>query len=119
MIETEYLFCNICIQMERFDRNVGSVQSALEARPEVLDSVGVDVFADRAVDVVDNLMEVRASNKWVSGMLIGDDVRASFDGVVKGGSHGVSLAVCDHASANLAAALQHSHNDGLAVASGV
>jgi hypothetical protein len=75
----------------------------------------VDVFTNITINMVDDFMEVRASDKGVSRVFIGDDVRANFDGVVKCGSHGVSLAVCDHASANLAATLKHSHDDSLAL----
>ena len=119
MVEAEYLLCDISIKVERLNRDVGSVQSALEARPEVLNSIGVDVAANIAVNVIDYLMHVRASNEGIGGVFIGDEVSASLHIVEKRGFHGRAFAIPDNASANLAAPLQHSHHDSLAIASGV
>jgi hypothetical protein len=57
-IEAKYLLIHIAIKVERLYADVRSVQPTLEARPEVLDPVGVDVIPNIAFDVVDDLVDV-------------------------------------------------------------
>lgn len=94
---------NVTIKVHRLNTDIRSVQSPLEARPEVLDPVSVDVIADIALDVVNDLVIVRRGNKWIGSMFIGDDVRSYLYIAFQDGLHICLLAVCDHASANLAA----------------
>jgi hypothetical protein len=78
-VEAEDLFADIAIQVNRLDCDVCPIQTTLEARPEVFDSVGVNVVADIPFDMVDNVMDVGSRDKRIGGMLIGDDVSTRFD----------------------------------------
>jgi hypothetical protein len=82
-VEAKHLLVYIAVKMDRLYRDVCPVQSTLEARPEVLDSVRVDVLSDVAFDVVDDLVVVRGGYEGIGRVLIGDDVRT-----------GLYIAVC-------------------------
>ena len=56
------LFGYIGIKMKRFDRYVGTVQTALQQRPKVLDAVGMDMLPNVAFNVVDDFMVVVVSS---------------------------------------------------------
>src|ERR1022692_2418224 len=56
IVITEYLFINVAVKVERLDRNVGSLQSALEKRPEDFHSVDMHSTAHVALSLVDELM---------------------------------------------------------------
>ena len=65
--------------MERLNADIRSVQSPLEARPEILDSVRVDVIPHITFNVVDNVVHVfviRCDERIVR-VFVGDDVGTS------------------------------------------
>ena len=47
--------------MERFDRNVGAIDAALQKAPEILQSVGVNIPVDILDGVIDDLVRVSAA----------------------------------------------------------
>jgi hypothetical protein len=55
-IEPEYLLIHIAVKMHRFHADVSSIQSPLQARPEVLNSIRMDVIPNIAFDVVDDFV---------------------------------------------------------------
>ena len=54
IVEAEHLLIEVAEEMEGFDADVGSVDAALEAGPEVLDSVGVNIAIDVLLGVIDD-----------------------------------------------------------------
>src|ERR1019366_4985623 len=56
VIEPKRLLVHIPEQMERLDRNVGSVEAPLQERPEILKPVRVNVSLDISYSVADYLL---------------------------------------------------------------
>jgi hypothetical protein len=56
IIEAVHLFIEVTEQVERLNRNVGSVQAALQETPEIFHSIGVDVPVNVGHGVVDHLV---------------------------------------------------------------
>ena len=67
IVVTECLFIHIAEQMEWFDRNIGSTQSALQAVPEVFNSVSVNVAIYVFFQMIDYLVIVFLLSEVVSG----------------------------------------------------
>ena len=56
IVETEHLFVKVTEKMKRFHANVGSVNSALQQTPEVLQAVGVNLSVYVLLGMVDHLL---------------------------------------------------------------
>ena len=55
IVEAKYLLCQIAVHVKRFDGNVGPAQSSLEQRPEVLNTLSVNLAVHVFHRVVDDL----------------------------------------------------------------
>ena len=65
--------------MKRLYSNVGSTKAALQERPEVLDSVGVNLTFDIPLNMVDYFMgELIGQSVAIRGEVIGNDLRSTF-----------------------------------------
>lgn len=58
VVVTERLLIEVAKQMEQFDAHIGTIDTALQQRPEVLKAVGVDATVDVFDDMINNLMRV-------------------------------------------------------------
>jgi hypothetical protein len=56
IVVPENLFVNIAEEMERLNRNISTVQSALQQTPEILNSVDVNATANISLGLVHHLM---------------------------------------------------------------
>ncbi len=56
IVEAERLFINVAERVERFDRNISSVETALEETPKILASVRVYIPVHVGYSVVTHLM---------------------------------------------------------------
>lgn len=52
IIESKYLLRNVAVKVEGFDGNVGSLQTALQEAPEVLNSLGMNLAAHILIEMV-------------------------------------------------------------------
>src|SRR5579885_165018 len=113
IVVAERLFVDIAEQLERFDAHVGAVQSAFQQAPEVFHGVGVD-FAVRVLDrVVDDGVLVVFIQAVVGKKFIAENRRSSLDVLTHLFLNRFLASVIDYKSTNIAAALDHAHNDGL------
>lgn len=116
IVEPENLFAYIAVKMERLDSNVCALQSTLEARPEVLNTVCVNMSAYVFLNVIYGLMyEVALSKAAVSAIHIGIDGGLLFDSLQNLVLQSLALHIGNNSCPNLArATVKHSHNYGLA-----
>src|SRR5664280_1642403 len=99
--------------MEWFNANVASRDAALQQALEVVESVGVNLPVNVFLGMVNDLVSVVLSQPIVRLESIGVEGRTNFDVLFDTGLQGVSFAVCDNHSANLAATFQCTKHDGL------
>src|SRR5438132_1327413 len=72
-IEPERLLIEVAKQMERFDRDIGALDGALQERPEVFEAVDVDLPIDVSLRVVNDLVDVILVQSVVGLERIGKD----------------------------------------------
>jgi hypothetical protein len=78
-VEPKNLLIHIAVKVERLHTDVCPIQAPLEARPEILDPVCVDVIPNVTLDMVDDLVGIGVfGDEWIGGVLIGNDVGACF-----------------------------------------
>src|SRR5439155_7723255 len=75
LIKPERLFVQISEKMKRFNANIRALNSTLEQRPKVFQSVRVDVSFRVALRVVDHLMRVFVRQSLVRAKSVGDYFR--------------------------------------------
>src|SRR5579875_1345158 len=119
IVVTESLFVQITEEMEGFDADIRSLQAALQERPEILDSVRMNLLVYVCLCMVDHVMDILAIQTVVGNLRIGEDFRSSFDVLANLGMERFVLHVRDVRDANLAGiAIQNAHNDSLTAAAG-
>src|ERR1700680_4171905 len=101
--------------MERFNAYISTLQSALQERPEVLQSVGVDLAIDVSLGVVDDLMHVILVQSVVGLQRVGEYVGILRDVCTNGGLQECLAYPLDDVGANGAVsvrpvALQQPHH---------
>jgi len=101
--------------MERFDAYVSSRDAALQERPEVFDSVGMDSTVNVLHGMVDNLVLIFSLQAFVSAQLIAVEIGASLHVLLHYWRYGVPVAIWHNLGANLSAALKESHDGALIV----
>ena len=76
IVEPKHLLCDVAVEVERFDSNVGALQAALQETLEVLDSLGLDLAPTVFFDVVYRVVnEVLFGKVAVAACRIGADGR--------------------------------------------
>lgn len=79
MVVAEYLFIEVAEQMEWLDTDIGSTEAALEQTPEVLKPIGVNLSANVAFRMVNDLMGEVRFQSFVGQQLVGIERRAGAD----------------------------------------
>src|SRR5208282_5894800 len=105
--------------MKRLYRNIGSAQAALEQRPEVFDSVGMNVLSHVTLKMVDDFVSKAIFQIGIASELVGVNFRAGFNHLAHDLFGEILSAVRDDGGIYFPAALQHSHDNGLAVSAAV
>src|ERR1017187_7951709 len=102
--------------MERFDRNVGAMNAALQERPEVFQPVGMDFAVHVGHSMVNNFM-LKFVKALVGLERVGEDRGTGQDVLPDFGLKRLLFAVWNYGRAHLAAALKNAHYGGLVLAS--
>src|SRR5579864_4870173 len=110
MVITKRLLIQIPEQMKGFHGNVCSIQSTLEQRPKIFDSVCVDSPVNVPLCMVNKLMHVFIFQALVSLQLIAIQKASKSNVLVNIFSERVSKTVCDDLSANVSTTFNHSHD---------
>src|ERR1019366_4027693 len=76
MIVAPSLFVYVAEQVERLNRYIGSAQSTLQKRPEILDSLSVDFPVHIVLKVVDNFVSELTRQILIALKFIGVHFRA-------------------------------------------
>src|SRR5437868_6536557 len=95
-------------QLQRFHANVGSRNTALEKRPEILKRVSVYAAIHVLRSVVNNLVRVIGCQSFIGKQRISVESRASFNVLANLCLQGTLAACRNDSSANLSPALQDS-----------
>ena len=74
--------------MKRFDTHIGSIDSALEQRPEIFQVVSVDAAVHVPYSVINDLMQILSIKSLVSAHLIGEQGRSRFNVLANDGLQG-------------------------------
>lgn len=102
IVETKNLFIYIAKQMERLNRDVRSVQASFQKRPEVFDSVGVNLTANIFVQVIHNLMNILLRETIVSNGLVSKHLGTMLNMLKNRILQSLALDVRNHTHANFA-----------------
>src|SRR6266404_111418 len=114
IVVAEYLLVQVTKHMERFDRNVRALQSALEQAPEVFESICVDLPLNIAFRVVNRLVnKVLIVQSLIRKKGIGVDRALGFDVSANLGLQMMLTTKRNNRRSNLTAALQHAHDGQL------
>jgi hypothetical protein len=119
IVEPEGLLIQVAEEMERLYADVGSLDRALEERPEVLHAVGVDLPLDVLLGVVDDAVDVFGAEVGVGLEGVSEHLGARLDVLPHLGSHGLLPDVGDDLRLDLAVpvlavAFQEPHDGHLA-----
>src|SRR5579871_409602 len=79
VVETVNLFIEVTEQVERLNRHVSALQSALQEAPEVLAAVGVDLPVHVAFGVDDDVVSIVGVQAVVREQFVGVDFRSASD----------------------------------------
>ena len=115
IVEPEYLLRNVPIKMERFDRNISSLESAFQETPEILDAVGMNLSAYIFLKVIHCVMhEVAVRQIIITVMQISVDGRFLFDVSQNLILQGISFYVRNDPCTDTASfTVFYPHHDGL------
>lgn len=111
----EYLFVEVTEKMERLNANVGALQSALQKRPEVFESVGMHLPVNVAFRVVNHIVSVVTDKPFVGLQSVsekrghGGNVLSDFP------LNHVLTSIRNDLCADFSATLKHTHDDSLVV----
>lgn len=78
LVVAESLFVNVSEQVERFDGHIGSMDTSLQERPEILHAVCVDLSVDVSLGVVDEPV-VKLIQSFIRQERIGVYARSSLN----------------------------------------
>src|SRR4029077_16889389 len=122
-VEPERLFVQVAEEVEGLDADVSPLDRPLQERPEVLQSVGVDLPANVALAVVDDLMVVRVAEVGIGLERVGEDLGTFGDLLPHFRAQSLPANVGDDLHADLAVsvravALQKPHDGGFASSAG-
>lgn len=79
IVESETLLVQVSEQVERLDRNIGSVNAALQQTPKVFHIVRMNVALDIRNRMVNNLMSVVTRQPAIGKQRIGVESRTRFN----------------------------------------
>jgi hypothetical protein len=111
LVVSECLLIQITEQVERLDADVGSFQAALQERPEILDSVRVNVAVYVLFRVIHELVNIIRIEASIGREFVSENFRARFDIRAHFLLQRMALAVSDVLHADLASlAIQQAHD---------
>jgi len=114
IVEAEYLFIYIAIQVERFYADVRAFQSALQEAPKILHAVGVDLPVNVFLCMVNHLMsEILMVQTMIGKQRIGIDRTTCADVLPNLSLQDVLAARGNNIGADFATALQYSEHSNL------
>jgi hypothetical protein len=113
MIEAKGLLIQVTEEMERLDANIGSTDAALDEAPEILKTVCMNTAIDVLHGMVYDLMGVLPGESLIGEQRISVEGGTGFDMLSHFGLERLLLAVRDHYSADLSAALKDAHDSSL------
>ena len=114
IVVAEHLFIEVAEQVKRFYRNVGSIQSALEATPKVFDTIGVDAAINVLLRVIDDAVNIIRRHVHVAGVVIGIKLGACRNAFRDSRMNRCLLAIGTTLVLTCPPRSKHSHDDGLA-----
>src|ERR1019366_3536945 len=112
MIVAPSLFVYVAEQVERLNRYIGSAQSALQERPEILDSLSVDFPVHVVLKVVENFVSELTRQILVALKFVGMNFRAGENIFADNLVHDDFSSLRNDGSSYRSAAFQHSHDYG-------
>jgi len=112
----ERLLVDVAAQVVGLDADVGPVQAALQERPEVLHGVGVDVAVGVLDGVIDDGVLIVGFQTVVGEQFIGEDRGSGFNVITDVFLKFLLAPVVNYEGAHVAAALDHSKDDGFILA---
>jgi len=115
IVVAESLLVQVPEQVEWFNADVCAVQPALQKRPEILHTVGVNVPANVLNGVIYNLM-LELVQALIRLQGVGIQCRSSFDVLADFRLKRFLLAVLDNLGADLSAAFEDAHDGGFVLA---
>ena len=118
VIVAKHLLVEITEKVKRLHADIGSIDPTLQEAPEVLDAVSVDVIPDVGFGVVDNHVDVNFAQALVGTQCIAVKRSSDFYIGLNMLLQHFLLAVPDHGTPELSAALQQAHNGSFVLASG-
>jgi hypothetical protein len=107
------LFVDVPKQVEQLYRNVGSLQTSFKQAPKIFEPVRVDLPIDLFLSMVDNLMREVLIQAPIGNQLVSIDLRSFANMLFNDGLKSGFLPVLYYSRSYFAAALEHSHHDGL------
>ncbi len=112
LVIAECLFIQIAEQVKRLDADLGSLQAALQERPEVFDAVSVDVSLDVLFGVIHELVNVILFESGVRCQFVSEETwEPAFDVCAHFFLQRATLAIRDVFHAHLAGfAIQQAHD---------
>ena len=113
IVVSERLFVQVPEQVERFNRNIGSFQAALQETLEVLHGVGMNIPVYVFDRVVDDFVLELLGQAIVGRQFIGEDCRARFNVLLNVLLEFSLATVFNRHGANRSAALYHPEGDSL------
>lgn len=112
-VESENLLIDVALQVERRDLHIRSLDRAFEQRPEVFESVGVDLSTHVFVRVIDGLMHEMPGHAVVRRGSVGKQFRSALNMVIDDRVQFGLLGGWDDLRPDLAATLKQAMNDSL------
>src|SRR5260370_1226873 len=99
--------------MKRLHANVGSRNTALQQRPEILQPISVNATVNVLHGMVNNFVRVFRGESFIGFKGVRVESRASFDVLADFALQSMFLTIRNYRSANLPAALKNAHHGGL------
>jgi hypothetical protein len=112
VIEAIRLLVKVTEQMKRLHAHVGSADSTLQKRPEILQAVRMDMPINIGYGVINHLMRILASQPVVRLERVAVERRASFYMLAYLSLKRTLLSIWNYRGAHLAAALKDAHDGG-------
>ncbi len=114
IVVAKHLFVQIPEEMKLFDANVGSLQSALEQAPEILQSVSVDATINVSFRMVDNfVLESLVTQTLIGHECVSVDCAPCFDVSRNVSLQSMLLSITYDSGSNIATTFQHANDCNL------
>jgi len=109
----ERLLVDVPKQVKWLDGNVGTLETPFQETPEVLKAVSVNLSVNICLSMVDDLVRELLIQTPIGDQFVSVDIRSLADVLLNDGLKGLYRPVLNYGRSNFAAALEHSHHDGL------